>query len=170
MCCHRSAEPPFCASKKCAPSWRSRRTIASPAVSGGMAKRMSTEVQSIVHTKKGTFHRAMPGARIARRGAMKLAGAGMGAPPLSIKAQGPGGREVGSGGGGEGALGQRGVGEPADGRGAASREAEVDEQAAEQGRPEAQRVEARKGHVAGPDHERNQIVAHADQDRNAHEE
>ena len=34
-----------------------------PAVSGGMAKTMSTEVQSIVHTKKGTFHRAMPGAR-----------------------------------------------------------------------------------------------------------
>ena len=62
MCCHKRAEPPFCTSKKCAPSWRSKRTIANPAVSGGMAKRMSTEVQSIVQTKKGTFHRAMPGA------------------------------------------------------------------------------------------------------------
>ena len=46
---------------------------------------MSTEVQSIVHTKKGTFHRAMPGARIVRMVAMKLTAAARVPTPLTIR-------------------------------------------------------------------------------------
>ena len=46
---------------------------------------MSTEVQSIVHTKKGTLCRAMPGARIARMVAMKLIAAVNEPTPLTIR-------------------------------------------------------------------------------------
>ena len=103
-----------------------------PAVSGGMAKMISTEVQSIVQAKNGILRRVMPGARIARMVAMKLTPAVERADAADDQAQGP---EVGGGGAGEGVLGQRRVGEPADGRGAAGREAEIDEQAAEAASP-----------------------------------
>ena len=53
---------------------------------------------------------------------------------------------------------------------AAGRVAEVDKHAAEQCHPEAQGVQAREGHVPRPDHERHQVVGHADEDRHAHEE
>ena len=96
----------FCASKKCAPSWRSKSTIASPAVSGGMAKRMSTEVQSIVQTKNGTFHRTIPGARMVRIVAMRLTAAARLPTPLTDQTQGP---EVGGGGAGEGAAPVKGA-------------------------------------------------------------
>ena len=56
-----------------------------PAVSGGMAKTISTEVQSIVQTKNGTLRRAMPGARIPRMVAMKLTPAARVPTPLTIR-------------------------------------------------------------------------------------
>jgi hypothetical protein len=46
---------------------------------------MSTEVQSIVHTKKGTLCRAMPGARIVRMVAMKLTPAARVPTPVTIR-------------------------------------------------------------------------------------
>src|SRR5262249_37062888 len=41
---------------------------------------------------------------------------------------------------------------------------------AEQRHPKAQGVEAREGHVPRPDHQRDEVVGHPDQDRHPHEE
>ena len=43
-----------------------------PAVKGGMATRIRTEVHSIVQIKNGTLNSVMPGVRIPRMVAMKL--------------------------------------------------------------------------------------------------
>ena len=84
---------------------------------------------------------------------------------------------VGAVAGREDLCGERSVGEPADvGRGARGVEAaaadvaEVEQQAGEGGDPEAEGVEAREGHVARADHQRDKIVAEAEEDGHAHEE
>ena len=46
--------------------------MTSAAVSGGMASRICTEVQSMVQTKNGICRSVMPGARMPRIVAMKL--------------------------------------------------------------------------------------------------
>src|SRR5262249_24668348 len=102
MCCHSSAEPPFCTSKKCAPRLRASSTIARPAVSGGKATRICTEVQTIVHTKNGTLCSAMPGAH-AEDGGDEVEGGGGRADAADDQAQRP---QIGGGGAGEGPLGQ----------------------------------------------------------------
>ena len=52
----------------------------------------------------------------------------------------------------------------------AANEAEVKQQPAEGGDPEAEGVEAGKGHVARADHQRDKVVAKAEENRHAHEE
>ena len=73
--------------------------------------------------------------------------------------------------------GERRVGEPAHIRGrsgaiesAAAEIAEVEQEAAEGGDPEAEGVEARERHVARADHQRDKVIAEAEQNRHAHEE
>src|SRR5580704_14132049 len=85
--------------------------------------------------------------------------------------------EIGAVAAGEGALGERRVGKPADiGRGAgalqarASEEAVVEEQAAECGHPETERVEAGKSDVANTQHQWDEIVGEANEDRHRDEE
>ncbi len=75
------------------------------------------------------------------------------------------------------ARGERSVGEPAYvGRGAgavkaaAAEVAEVKQQAAKGGDPEAEGVQAREGHVARADHQRDKVIAEAEEDGHAHEE
>ena len=87
--------------------------------------------------------------------------------PLTIEPERP---EIGGGAGRERVLGERRVGEPAESGCSARDEAQVNHQAAEQRDPKSEGVQPRKGHVAGADHQRHQIVADADQNRHADEE
>ena len=141
--------------------------MTSAADSGGTASSSCTEVQIIVQTKNGTLRSVMPGARMPPIVARKLTPAEMLPKPLIKQSQRP---QVGGRAAGEGPLGERRIGEPADCRRAAGGKAEIDEQAAEERRPEAERVEPRKGHVAGADHQRHEVIAQADQNRHADEE
>jgi hypothetical protein len=75
------------------------------------------------------------------------------------------------------ALGQRRVGKPADIRRCAcalqpitAEEAVVQKQPAECGHPETERVEARKSDVSNPQHQRNEVICEAHEDRHRHEE
>ncbi len=72
--------------------------------------------------------------------------------------------------------GERRIGQPADiGRAAhavkaeAADETEIEEQPAEGRHPEAECIEPREGHVARADHQRNQIIGDAEQNRHAHQ-
>ena len=73
--------------------------------------------------------------------------------------------------------GERRVSEPADIRrvagtieASAADKTEIKQQAAEGGQPETQRVEAREGHVASADHQRNQVGAEPEHERHGHKE
>ena len=73
---------------------------------------------------------------------------------------------------GKGLCRERGVRKPANvGRGAnaieavAADETEVQKKATESGKPEAEGIEARKGHVSRANHERKEVIAEAEQDR-----
>jgi hypothetical protein len=66
--------------------------------------------------------------------------------------------------------GERRVGEPADVGRAAEDEAGVEEHAADGVDPEAERVEAREGEVAGADLQRHEVVGEADAERHDREE
>ena len=84
---------------------------------------------------------------------------------------------VGAVAGREDLRGERRIGKPADvGRGAravksaAAEIAEVEQKAAERRDPEAESVQSRKRHVARANHQRNKIVAEAEENRHADEE
>ena len=78
---------------------------------------------------------------------------------------------------GEGAFGKRRICEPADGGGGAgavepvaAEEAEVQQRAAEQENPEPERVQPGKGEIPRADHQRDQIVGEAEDDRDPDQE
>ena len=84
---------------------------------------------------------------------------------------------VGAVAGREDLRGERRIGKPADIRrrsrrieAAAAKIAEVEQQAAKGRDPEAEGIEPRKGHVARADHQRDKIVAKAEQNRHADKE
>src|SRR6476660_2810195 len=82
-CCHKYAEPPACGLKNRAPNRRSNSSIASAAVSGGMASRICTLVQNMVQVKNGTLIKVIPGQRMVRIVATKFTPAAMVPTPLT---------------------------------------------------------------------------------------
>ena len=144
------------------------------AVSTGMASTTShTDIRSS-HTNIGIRPKVMPGQRMVMMVAMRLMDPAMLPNPLTMQAEHP---VVGARPRGERLLGQRCVGEPSDrgGRPGAVQSgtqevAAVEQQPAEEGQPEAERVEAREGHVARPDHERHQVVGRPEHEGHPHEE
>ena len=77
----------------------------------------------------------------------------------------------------EGSLGKRGIGPPGDvGRAPRSLQADpadkavIQHQAAQRGHPEAEGIHPGKGHIPGADHQGNQIIGKADDQRHPHKE
>jgi len=68
----RATDRRLTASKNVVWKLRSKKTIVSAAVTGGMAKRVRNAVTSIIHVKTGIRMRVMPGARQLRIVTMKF--------------------------------------------------------------------------------------------------
>ena len=136
-----------------------------PAVSTGVASRISTAVTSTVQTKIGIRNSVIPGARILKIVVMKFTAPRIEAVPTRVSPMihrsVPGlscpDRE-------------RRVGRPALGGGSAEDVAAEDQQPAERQEPEAEGVDPREGHVRRAELERHDVVREARQGRDDEQE
>src|SRR6266496_2600088 len=62
-CWYRTTDPPWVASKKWPPKWRSMNTMDRTAASGGNATRIINDVTIMFQQNKDSRHMVMPGAR-----------------------------------------------------------------------------------------------------------
>ena len=144
------------------------------AVSGVMVISVRPLSTSISHTKSGMREQRHAAAAHGERRGENIDGRAQRAEAAHDERQRP---VIGVVAGRECFGGERRVGQPAHvGRVAhavkteTAEEAVVEQQAAKGGEPEAERVQARKGHIARADHQRNQVIAHPEQNRHAHQE
>ena len=173
-CIHRTAEPPAWVSKKCAPRKRSRESITWAAVSGEMTRRTMAAHDQVEPDQERHFAEAHAGAAETDDGSDKVDGGADAAESGDKQAESP---EIGAVADRKCPSGEGSIGEPADVRRAAGTiktvatdETEIEEQAAERGEPETPGIEAGKGHVARADHQRDEVIAEAEEYRHGDEE
>ena len=120
----------------------------------GVAATTNSEVERFAQTSSGIRQKVIPGARMVMIVTRKFSAVGDRGGARELDA------EVEEGLAQRGAGGERRVARPAGVEGAAGGKTKLahEEQAGERQHPEAERVEARKGHVRRADHQRQDVV------------
>ena len=166
-CSHRSGSAPCSTLKKLASNSRSNVSRNSATEMTGMANTSSTWTTRLIQVNTGIFMSVMPGARRLRHGDHEVDATDERGDAGDLQADGV---EVHAVAGREHDAGVGGVGEPAAVGAAAEEPRRVQEDAADEEHPEAQRVEAREGDVAGADLQRDQVVHEGRAHRHDHQE